>query len=66
MSKPRVRLREFGDSGLIFQLLFWIEKPSIRGRVIDEVSSEIYKIFNLKGISIPFPQRTVHINQSKD
>ena len=66
MPKPRVRLREFGDSGLIFQLLFWIEKPSTRGRVIDEVSSEIYKIFNLKGISIPFPQRTVHINQSKD
>ena len=33
--KPRVRFREFGESGLRFQLLAWIEKPEQRGLVID-------------------------------
>ena len=42
---PRVRFREFGDSALIFQLLFWIEKPEMRGRVVDSVNSVIYNRF---------------------
>ena len=58
---PRVRFRSFGDSGLIFQLLFWIEKPEDRGRIIDEINSIIYKRFNNENIEIPFPQRALHI-----
>ena len=58
---PRVRFRSFGDSGLILQLLFWIEKPEDRGRIIDEINSEIYKRFNKENIEIPYPQRTLHI-----
>ena len=42
---PRVRFREFGDSALIFQLLFWIERPEMRGRVIDSINSVIYHKF---------------------
>jgi small-conductance mechanosensitive channel len=58
---PRVRFRSFGDSGLIFQLLFWIEKPEDRGCIIDEINSIIYKRFNNENIEIPFPQRALHI-----
>ena len=47
---PRVRFRSFGDSGLILQLLFWIEKPEDRGRIVDEINSEIYKRFNKENI----------------
>jgi len=61
---PRVRFREFGTSGLKFQLLAWIEKPEYRGRVIDELSTEIYNSFNTNNIEIPFPQRTVHIKKT--
>ena len=61
---PRVRFRSFGDSGLIFELLFWIEKPEDRGRIIDEINSIIYKKFNNENIQIPFPQRTIHIKKS--
>ena len=61
---PRVRFREFGASGLRFQLLAWIEKPELRGRVIDELSTDIYNIFNRENIEIPFPQRTVHIKKT--
>ena len=63
---PRVRFREFGDSALIFQLLFWIEKPEMRGRVVDSINSIIYDRFNADGIEIPFPQRTLHIKKSID
>ena len=61
---PRVRFRTFGDSGLTFQLLFWIEKPEDRGRITDELNSIIYKRFIKENIEIPYPQRTVHINTS--
>ena len=61
---PRVRFREFGESGLRFQLLAWIEKPEYRGRVIDELSTEIYNNFNKENIEIPFPQRTIHIKKT--
>ena len=63
---PRVRFREFGDSALIFQLLFWIEKPEMRGRVVDSVNSVIYNRFIDHNIEIPFPQRTIHIKKSID
>ena len=62
--EPRVRFREFGESGLIFQLLFWIEKPEFRGRIIDKVSTEIFWKFKESNIEIPFPQRTIHLNKS--
>ena len=61
---PRIRFREFGASGLKFQLLAWIEKPEYKGRVIDELSTEIYNSFNANNIEIPFPQRTVHIKKT--
>ena len=60
----RVRFREFGDSGLKFQLLFWVEKPEMRGLCIDEVSSIIHKKFKEENIVIPYPQHTVHIEKN--
>ena len=61
---PRVRFRTFGDSGLTFQLLFWIEKPESRGLITDELNTAIYKQFANEKIEIPFPQRTIHIKSS--
>ena len=60
---PRVRFREFGDSALNFELLCWAREPSLRGRTIHELNSTIYKKFNETGITIPFPQRDLHIYQ---
>ena len=61
--EPRVRFREFGESGLIFQLLFWIEKPEFRGRIVDKVSTDIFWKFKEKNIEIPYPQRTLHVKK---
>ena len=48
----------------MFQLLFWIEKPQDRGRIVDEINSKIYKQFHAENIEIPFPQRTIHMQSS--
>tara|TARA_Y100001970_G_scaffold293326_1_gene439368 strand:+ start:1038 stop:2123 length:1086 start_codon:yes stop_codon:yes gene_type:complete len=61
--EPRVRFREFGESGLVFQLLFWIEKPELRGRIIDKVSTNIFWKFKEENIEIPYPQRTLHVKK---
>jgi len=62
--EPRVRFRNFGESGLNLQLLAWIEKPEKRGLVIDELSVKIYNAFIEKEIEIPFPQRTIHLKKT--
>jgi len=59
--KPRVRFRAFGDSSLDHELLCWVNKPVLRGKVLHMLNSAVYKRFLEEGIEIPFPQRDVHI-----
>ena len=61
--EPNVRFKAFGDSSLDFQLLCWIKKPGMRGMVIDELNTAIYKEFNKNSVEIPFPQRDIHIKK---
>tara|TARA_Y100001968_G_scaffold204530_1_gene187802 strand:- start:319 stop:705 length:387 start_codon:yes stop_codon:yes gene_type:complete len=61
--EPRVRFRFFGDYGLNFQLLFWIEKPELRGRVVDELNMAIIFKFREEKIHIPYPHHVVELNQ---
>ena len=60
---PRVRFRTFGDSGLDFELLAWIEKPLFRGRVLDDLNGRVYKAFTAAGIEIPYPKQDVYIKE---
>lgn len=61
---PRVRFRQFGDSGLIFELLCWIAEAELRGRAIDALHTRAYKTLGDAGIEIPFPQQDIHIRQA--
>jgi len=56
---PRVRFREFAESGIRLELLFWIYKPETRGRTVDAVNTEIYKQFKRNGVTIPYPTMKV-------
>lgn len=58
---PRVRMRAFGASSLDFELLAWIERPVLRGRIRHDLLKGIYKAFIEHGIEIPFPQTDVHL-----
>ncbi len=59
--EPRVRFREFGESGLSFELLCWIEEPVLRGRVKDSLNGAVLKAFYQAGIKIPYPKRDVYL-----
>jgi MscS family membrane protein len=59
--EPRVRFRAFGDSSLDFELLCWAQRPRDKGLLIHELNKTIYKALAQAGITIPFPQRDVHI-----
>ncbi len=63
---PRVRFRTFGDSGLDFELLCWIDEPVLRGRLSHELNMEVYKAFGRAGIEIPYPKRDVYIKTMPD
>jgi len=60
---PRVRFRRLGDSGLEFELMGWVKDPTQRGRAVDGLNTAIIKRFREEGISIPYPQRVVHMVQ---
>lgn len=59
--EPRVRLRAFGDSALVVELLCWIKRPVDRGRITHELFCSVYETFAALGISIPVPQRDIRI-----
>jgi small-conductance mechanosensitive channel len=61
---PRVRFRGFGDSSLDHELLCWVEKPVLRGKVAHLLHTEVYKRFMQEGIDIPFPQRDLNIKSA--
>lgn len=61
--EARVRLRSFGSSSVDFELLCWVEDPRLKGLEIHNLLKSIYKAFEEKGISIPFPQQDVHIKE---
>jgi len=62
--EPRVRFRSFGDSSLDHELLCWVEKPVLRGRIMHLLNTAVYKRFLQEGIQIPFPQREVLIRSA--
>ena len=59
--EPRVRFRSFGDSSLDHELLCWVTKPVLRGKILHQLNTAVYKRFLEEGIQIPFPQRDVHV-----
>jgi len=61
--EPRVRFRQFGDSGLNVELLCWIENPELRGKVLDILNTLVYKRFITEQIEIPYNKQDVYIKE---
>ncbi len=61
--EARVRMREFADSSVNFELLCWIDQPVKRGLVKHELMMSVYKTFASNNIEIPFPQQDIYIKQ---
>lgn len=67
LPEPRVRLRVFADSSVNFELLCWVKDPRDKGLEVHNLLKAAYSAFAEQSITIPFPQRDVHIsNPSAD
>jgi len=63
--EPQSRMLEFGDSGINLELRVWLEDPEEGvGSVKSDVNLAIWRAFKEHGITIPFPQRDVHLLNS--
>lgn len=59
---PQARLLAFGDNGIDLELRLWIDDPEQGvSNVRSDVNLAIWKLFKKTGVSIPFPQRDVHL-----
>jgi len=61
--QARVRFRNFGGSSLDFELLFWVDDPEYRGKVLDALNCNIYKTFMQEGVEIPFTKYDMYIKE---
>ena len=60
---PQIALSELGDSSVNFNVRPWVNKADYWGVYFD-VHEKIKKRFDEEKISIPFPQRDVHVYQN--
>jgi small-conductance mechanosensitive channel len=63
--EPQVRLVNFGDSALQFELLAWLNRQGVRRphRARASFLWALETALTNAGIEIPFPQRDIHIKQ---
>lgn len=59
---PVARLLGFGDSGIELELRVWIDDPQEGvNNIRSELNVGIWKAFKAHGITIPYPQRDLHV-----
>lgn len=62
--EPRVRLIQFGDSSITYEIKFWIEDAAARDDVLSDVKSNIWYALRRARMNIPFPIRDVFVHQA--
>jgi small-conductance mechanosensitive channel len=65
--EPIATFSNFGDNSMEFVLFFWIEQNDKTNAFVVESDLRIIieKRLSEDGISVPFPQRDVHLEMSK-
>jgi small-conductance mechanosensitive channel len=59
---PASRIMSFADNGIALELRFWIRDPEDGiNNVRSDLHLEIWDLFEAAGITIPYPQRDLHL-----
>ncbi|GAA4348082.1 mechanosensitive ion channel family protein [Kangiella taiwanensis] len=61
--EPRVRFRSFGGSSIDLQFMAWIERPEQKGLISHRLIMKIHKLFNEKGIEIPYSKQDLYVKE---
>jgi small-conductance mechanosensitive channel len=56
-----VRLAHFGDNGLEMELIFWADQSWDIQNYKSEIRFEVDRLFREYNITVPYPQRDMHI-----
>lgn len=63
--QPIAELMSFGDNGINLELRLWIQDPeSGINNVRSDTNLRIWRLFRDAGITMPYPQRDLHITES--
>ena len=58
---PSVLFVEFGESALLFDLCVWLTSPANEPQITSDLRFAIDQALRDAGITIPFPQRDIHV-----
>lgn len=58
---PEVFLADFGDSAILYELRVWVDDVAQAPRAASELRGRVWEEFRKRGITIPYPIRTVEI-----
>ena len=61
--KPQVFLKNFGDSGVEYEIRFWLEDYELYYQVCDAIRTNMWYGLRRHGIRIPYPTRTVQVER---
>lgn len=59
--KPFVLFEDFGDSALVFSVHFFISDSFVDPKIKSQIRFRIDELFRTNNVTIPFPQRDVHL-----
>jgi small-conductance mechanosensitive channel len=62
VSRPETRLTAFLDSSIEIRLTCYVYDFNDNGRIGGQLRETIFRAFKANGITVPFPQRDVHVN----
>lgn len=60
---PKIYLKEFGDSAILYDVKFWMTTHATYNDVCDAIRTNIWYEFKRRKISIPFPIRTLQLER---
>ena len=63
--EPVILFRDFGDSGISILFGIWFQKADFI-KVKNAIFLEIKQRFDMEGIEIPFPHRTIYAGSATD
>lgn len=64
--RPIVRIRNFGDSGLEWEVKYWCDDYSRYNDTDSVVRQRIWYVFNREGIHFAYPTRTVYMHPAEE
>lgn len=63
--EPFIRFSDYGESSLNFSIFFWSQEVFRVENIMSAIRVKIFQLFKENNITVPFPQRVVHI-KNKD